>query len=355
VRCIASPGRGTYLHRRISLRAFVLLPAILLCLAGTAFAGQETVLHDAATLSGTVTDADGDAIVGASVKLHLRDSNIDTVTDTDGHFQFSGVAPQHAELSVKAEGFATATSSVVLQANQALQLDPIKLGAAAHVNVEVGALTQEELSEQQVHLEEHQRLGGIVPNFFVSYSWQAPPLSIKQKFELAWRTSIDPVNLLLIGGTAGVQQAQDHFKLYGEGAQGYAKRFGANYADLAIGTFIGGAILPSLFHQDPRYFYLGKGSFWKRAGYALSTAVICRGDNGRWQPSYSGILGDIASGAASNLYYPSNDRTGLSVTLQNGLMSVAFDGMGNLLQEFIFHKITPGIPKTKPPVTPSIP
>ena len=329
------------------MQGFFCCPQFFSALPAQRGPNSQSTPPDAATISGTVTDADGSVIVGAEVKLHLHDSNTDSITATDGagHFQLSGIAAQRIDLSIKAPGFGVSASSVVLQPNQTLELEPIKLGAATNQNVEVGALTQQQLAEQQIHVEEHQRLAGIVPNFFVSYTWQAVPLTARQKFELSWRTAIDPVSFLIVGGTAGVEQAQDHFKLYGEGVTGYAKRFGANYADLAIGTFVGGAILPSLLHQDPRYVYKGTGSFWSRAGYALSTAVICRGDNGKWQPNYSGILGDLAAGAASNLYYPANDRTGFALTMENGLLSAAFDGLGNLLQEFVFHHFTSGKPK----------
>jgi len=324
-----------------------LLPAILLCLAGSVLAQQESAPRGAATLSGTVTDSDGGVIVGAQVRMHLHDANSDsiTTTDADGHFRFSGIPAQHIDLSVKADGFGTGSASALLQPNQTLELEPIKLGASANMDIEVGALTQQELAEQQIHVEEHQRLLGIVPNFFVSYTWNAAPLTTKQKFEISWKNTIDPVNIFLTGATAGIEQAQDHFEEYKQGLSGYSKRFGANYADLAIGTFFGGAIFPSLLHQDPRYFYKGTGSFWARAGYALSTAFICRGDNGRWQPNYSGILGDLTAGAASNLYYPANDRTGFGLTMQNGLVSVLSDGVGNLIQEFIFHRFTMGKPK----------
>jgi len=349
------PDLKAFPDRRLQLRGLFLLSAFLLLFAGTSRAYQQATQAGNATLSGTLTDADGRAVVGAEIKLHLDDSKTDSVTtsDADGHFQFTAIRAQRVDLSVKAEGFGPATASATLQPGQMLELDPIKLTAAVNMSVEVSPLTQEEIAEQQIHVEEHQRIAGIVPNFFVSYTWQAAPLTVKQKFELSWKTTIDPVSFAIAGSIAGVEQAQDHFIEYGEGATGYAKRFGANYADFAIGTFIGGGVLPSLFHQDPRYFYKGTGSFWARAGYALSTSVICRGDNGKWQANYSGILGDIAAGAASNLYYPANDRTGLGLTLQNGLISVAFDGVGNLVQEFIFHRVTSG--KPKPSSTPSNP
>ena len=96
---------------------------------------------------------------------------------------------------------------------------------------------------------------------------------------------------LVVGAFAGVEQAGNTFAGYGQGAQGYGKRFGANYADGLSDTMIGGAILPSLFKQDPRYFYKGTGTIRSRAMYAIANAVICKGDNGRWQPNYSAHSG----------------------------------------------------------------
>jgi len=116
---------------------------------------------------------------------------------------------------------------------------------------------------------------------------------------------IDPFTLVAVAGAAGVEQAQDHFAEYGQGAQGYAKRFGAGYADTASGVFIGAALLPSLLKQDPRYFYKGTGSTRSRALYAIANSFVCKGDNGRWQTNYSNILGSLAAGGISNLYYPS--------------------------------------------------
>ena len=108
---------------------------------------------------------------------------------------------------------------------------------------------------------------------------------------------------------AGIEQAQNHFSGYGQGAEGYGKRFGAGYADTVAGTFIGGAILPSLLKQDPRYFYKGTGSKPSRFRMRIANALICKGDNGRWQTNYSNILGSLAAGGISNLYYPSKIAT----------------------------------------------
>jgi len=182
----------------------------------------------------------------------------------------------------------------------------------AVTDVEVG-LSKTELSEEQIKVEEKQRVLGVLPNFYVSYIPDAAPLSSKQKFKLAGKTVIDPFTFVFVGGAAGVQQAQNHFREYGQGAQGYGKRFAAGYADMVAGTFIGSAILPSLLKQDPRYFYKGTGSKPSRFLYAIGNSVICKGDNGRWQPNYSNILGNLAAGGISNLYYPPQDRDGVGI------------------------------------------
>jgi len=157
----------------------------------------------------------------------------------------------------------------------------------------------------------------------VTYIPNAVPLTSKQKFKLAWKTVIDPFTLVAVAGAAGVEQAQDHFAEYGQGAQGYAKRFGAGYADTASGVFIGAALLPSLLKQDPRYFYKGTGSTRSRALYAIANSFVCKGDNGRWQTNYSNILGSLAAGGISNLYYPRQDRNGLGLTFENAGLGLA--------------------------------
>ena len=147
-------------------------------------------------------------------------------------------------------------------------------------------------------IQEKQRVLGVFPNFYVSYDPDAAPCSARSKSS-SWRggpRSIRTTTSVLTGATAGVQQWQNNFSGYGQGAQGYAKRYGAIYAGTVTGTFLGGAVFPSLFKQDPRYFYKGTGTVRSRFLYAIANAVICKGDNRKWQPAYSSILGDLASG-----------------------------------------------------------
>src|SRR5262249_22713647 len=105
-----------------------------------------------------------------------------------------------------------------------------------------------------------QKALGFIPNYYVSYIPDAVALNPRQKFELAWKSTLHPVTFGITAVVAGIQQAQNDFSGYGQGVDGYAKRYGAAYADDAIGTMIASAILPSPFKQDPCYFYKGIGT-----------------------------------------------------------------------------------------------
>ena len=212
-------------------------------------------------------------------------------------------------------------------------------------------LTTEEIAEEQIKVQEQQRLLAVIPNFYTSYVADAAPMSTKQKFALAWKAAIDPTSFLIAGIIAGGQQANNSMPGYGQGAAGYANRFGAAYGDFFIGTYVSSAILPSILKQDPRYFYKGTGTIKSRILYALAMSVMTKGDNGHWQPDYSGILGSLASGGISNLYYPEGSRHGFSTTLNNTLIGIATGAGVNILQEFVFPKVTPKKPKLDHPTT----
>jgi hypothetical protein len=302
-------------------------------------------------ISGTITDGDGANVQGARVLL-VEDSTRkqqSLLTGSDGHYRFTDVAAGTFTVEVTADGLEGMSRPAKLQAGELLELPPIALRVATqNTDVEV-RLTQQDIATEDIHIEETQRLAGFVPNFYVVYDFNAPPLSARQKFKLAGRTIVDPASFVIVGGIAGIEQAGNAFPGYGQGAAGYGKRYAAGFGDFSIGTALGGAILPSIFRQDPRYFYKGTGSNRSRALYALSTAVIARGDNRRWQPAYAAILGDFGSGAISNLYYPAGSRSGVSTTLENGFIGLAGNGLGNLIQEFFFRKITPGSRKSAAP------
>jgi len=312
------------------------------------------------TISGQIADKSGAAIVGAHVKLSLDGQSatqviIEAGADNDGQFTFTNIPPGSFQLTVSSPGFATRTIPGTLHAGEVDVVPMIELELATAVTeVHVAAPTAE-VAEAQIQEQEKQRVLGVFPNFYVSYDPSAVALRPKQKFELAWKTTIDPVTFVLIGAVAGIQQSQNTFGGYGQGAQGYAKRYGAGYADYVTSTFIGGAILPSLLKQDPRYFYKGTGSKRSRALYAISMAVVCKGDNGRWQPAYSAILGSLIAAGISNAYYPSHDR-GAALTFENTALGIGTTAAANLFQEFVVKKITPNLSKRDPanssPATP---
>jgi hypothetical protein len=302
-----------------------------------------------ASISGTIVDQTGAVNEGAHVWLTREDGSpkLEAVSGDNGQFSFSNLPPGPFQLTINSAGFATHSISGTLNPGEAYLAPPIMLTLATAVtNVHVG-LPQAEVAEMQIKEQEKQRVIGFIPNFYVSYVPDAAPLAPKQKFELAWKTMIDPITFLSVGALAGIEQASDDFGGYGQGAEGYAKRYGAGYADALSGTFIGSAILPSLLKQDPRYFYKGTGSIRSRTLYALATAVICKGDNKRWQPNYSAILGSFASGGISYLYYPAADR-GAELLVQNTLLSIAQDGIAAVFQEFVVRKFTPHLPKHLP-------
>jgi hypothetical protein len=296
-------------------------------------------------MSGIVVDETGAAVVGSQVKLTRGDrfKIQEVVSGDDGQFSFDNIAPGPFQLTVASVGFTTQTFTGTLHSGEIFVVPQIKLPIAPNVTVVRVGLTKTEAAEVQIKAEEKQRVLGFMPNFYVNYDPDPVPLDSKQKFELAWKTTVNPVSFGIVGVIAGVQQADNSFSGYGQGAQGYAKRYGAAYADFVTGTYIGSAIFPSLLKQDPRYFYKGTGSKQSRILYAMANAVICKGDNGRWQANYSSILGSLAAGGISNLYYPATDR-GAALTFENALIGIGATGAANILQEFIVKKLTPHLP-----------
>lgn len=303
---------------------------------------DQPIQHLQGSITGTIADKTGAAIAGAHVKL-TRAGQIapqETISDAGGQFTFANEDPGPFQLAISATGFATQSLSGTVRAGETCVIEQIALAVATEMTEVQVVLPRVEVAEVEIKEEEKQRVFGVIPNFYVSYLPDAAPLTTKQKFELAWRSAVDPMTFVLTGMAAGLEQAQDDFGGYGQGAQGYGKRYGANYADLVTSTFIGSALLPSLLKQDPRYFYKGTGGVRARTFYAIANAVICKGDNKKWQANYSNIIGSFAAGGISNLYYPEQSR-GAELTFENALIGIGETAVGNLLQEFVIRKLTP--------------
>ena len=301
---------------------------------------------EAGSITGTVLDTNRDVVEGAHVTLAGSAGSTTRTVDSgsNGQFSFTELPPDVYTITVTAPGMRTFESpQLSLRAGQAQIVTPITLsvfGGSTSVTV---SGNKEELSKQQVQIAVQQRIGHVIPNFYSTYDWNAPPMLAKQKLKLGIRAVIDPVSFLTVAGVAGAQQYNNAFPAYGGGIEGYGKRYGAALANHVSGTMLGHAVYPAIFHQDPRYFYKGKGSIGSRALYAISAAVIARSDDGQWTPNYSRVLGHFSAAAISNLYYPASDR-GISLVFINGLAATGASAGGNLIREFLLKRITSHVP-----------
>ena len=349
--------------RRIVERGGGLLCALLVLLAGSrsvrAQGPSQDLLPEApsavaaqgaaspianASVTGTVFDVKGAELPGALVMVENRRTHdqVTTRSGEDGSFSVPSLTADSYRVTISADGFSPWISpEITTHTGERLELPQITLEIAP-LKTSIDAISQYEVAEIEIKQEEHQRVLGVVPNFFVVYNWHAAPLTPRQKFRLALRAQVDWFAFAGTGITAGIEQAANSFSGYGQGASGFAKRYAAAYTDGFTGTLIGAAVLPSLLHQDPRYYYKGTGTIKARALYAISTVVICKGDNGKWQPNYSSILGDLASAGISNAYYPASNRHGASIVIANSLIGSASGAFGSLMQEFFLRRIMLG-------------
>jgi hypothetical protein len=187
---------------------------------------------------------------------------------------------------------------------------------------------QEELDQQY-----NQRVWAVVATFNTTANQQAVPLSTGQKFQLFFRSAIDPWPFLLAAVLAGTNQAENSFPEYGQGVQGYAKRFGASYGDYFFGNFLGNAVLASALREDPRYYQKGTGSYTRRALWAASGTIWCKRDSGTWGPNYANVVGNLMGAAVSNVYYPASNRT-VGGTISRGFSVTAQGIIGSEVIEF---------------------
>jgi Carboxypeptidase regulatory-like domain len=322
------------------------------CLAAARFAtvlisisalGQGPATAETANIIGSVTDVNGDTVPNAEVVLNGPDSHDErtVMTSESGFFQFHDLTPGIAyQITVSAKDFTEWTSPII-------KLDPGQFKILAGIQLRIPTEHTEvqvhydpvEIAAQQFNVETHQRVFGFIPNFYVNYDKDnAEPLTSKMKFELALKVSTDPVTAAGVFLVASVRQAGNSPK-YGQGWDAYGKRVGATAADGFSDIMIGGAILPSLLHQDPRYFYQGTGTTGSRIRHAMLSPFVGRYDNGRWGPNYSSLGGVLASSALANLWYPKANR-GASLVFGNFAIGTAERIGASLAQEFLIGKFT---------------
>lgn len=216
---------------------------------------------------------------------------------------------------------------------------------------EASAKSQEERHREKQ--EQSQRVLGVVPQFGVTSRQDASPLTSHEKFHLFARSAFDPGSVAVVGLQAAISQGENEFPAYGQGAQGYGKRFGASLADEVSAGFWSNYAYPVLLKEDPRYFRLGEGSFVLRVLYAVKQEAVCHTDKGGRSFNFSNVLGSLTSGAISNLYYPGrslirtipatatspaipvyeNDR-GLELTFSRTAIALGYGTIGGIFDEF---------------------
>jgi hypothetical protein len=302
---------------------------------------QSPAAEESGRILATVLDVNGTGVAGAQTTLTNMSTlqHYSLLAGGNGEFAFNGVPPGTYIITVEARGFEPyASAEFRISTGQAYEMPSIRLSIAPQRQV-ITVRPTEVIAQMQVKAEEKQRLVGVLPNFYTSYVWDAAPLNTKQKFSLTKRDIFDPGYLLGVGVAAGIEQANNSFAGYGQGVTGYGKRFGAGLGNRLIGDFMSHAVFPSIFHQDPRYFYQGSGSVKSRLTHALSWAVIARGDRGHSMPNYSYLLGDLTAAALSNLYYPRADK-GAGLTFTNFAMEVAGRAGEGVVREFVKKHLT---------------
>ena len=267
-----------------------------------------------------------------------------TKSGPDGKFRFIGLPAGQFRLSAVAAGFqSVGTLEFAVRFGQNAIAPVISLKVADAVSSVTVTADSAQIAEAQVSGQEKQRVLGIFPNFYTSYIWKADPMPNRLKYRLAVRAITDPFTLLIVAGTAGAEQYNGTYPGYGPGVAGYGKRFGAAYGDALTARIIGSAILPSVLHQDPRYFYQGSGSISSRSIHAVGSTFITRGDNGKPQINFSHLMGSLAAGAIANAYHPASSR-GLGLTFETFGITTGANALGNLFREFILRKLEPAVP-----------
>ncbi|MGC1160534.1 MAG: carboxypeptidase-like regulatory domain-containing protein [Candidatus Sulfotelmatobacter sp.] len=326
--------------KRAHLLLLIVIGAVALAvpMSAQSFTTANTITGN---ILGTVVDTSDDPIPGANVILQGPAGNrLTAITKDDGGFAFdqtpAGVAYQ---ITVTAEGFADWNSSITVEPGENKTLPEIKLRILAVQRAVTVSYSSKEVATQQLKAEEQQRILSFIPNTYVVYEPHPEPLTARMKFHMAYKSLTNPFFFGRTAAWAGVQQARDNPSEWHQGAEGYSKRLGAGFADAVTGGLISNAILPSLLHQDPRYFYQGTGTKKSRALHAMWAPVVCKGDNGAWQPNYSQLGGSLIGYSISTAYYPSSDRTAGHVFQTFGI-DMGLHVVGSLAQEFILGKFT---------------
>jgi hypothetical protein len=300
-----------------------------------------SVNHATGSIKGTVLDAGSAIVPGATIVLEGATGALRTVlSDGSGAFELLDVTPAEAyRVLIRANGFAEWQSEPFpIIAGQSFELSKVALKPVGDAASVIVTASSAEIAAEQVRVEEKQRVLGFIPNYLVVYDRDPAPLTPKMKFMLAVKVSVDPVTLVGVATLSAANQAANRPR-YQQGLRGYGQRFGSLYADGFTDLMIGGALLPIVLHQDPRFFYQG-GTTRSRIIHALMSPFVCRSDYGRRQPNVSSIGGDLISTAIAETYYPEANR-GPGAFAGTFLINTGERMISAIAQEFILRRLTP--------------
>jgi hypothetical protein len=336
----AKPNRNLATLKLANLLLLIVLAGGTLIVIPAFAQSTEASNIKAGSILGTVVDISDDPVPDATVVLQGPiGQGHKVLTKDDGTFAFQEVTPGIAyKITITAEGFAEWNSTVTVEPGQNKTLTDVKLRIAAVRRAVTVGYSSKEVAAQQLKAEEQQRVLRFIPNMYVTYDPHPEPLTTKMKFHLAYKGLTHPSFFVLEAAWAGIQQSANTPD-WPQNAKGYGERFGANLASGATEGLFANAILPSLLHQDPRYFYQGSGTKGSRAWHAFLAPFVCKGDNGRSQPNYSQIGGLLISGAIANTYYPSSNQ-GPGLVFRNFGTNMGIHVALGLAQEFILAKFT---------------
>jgi hypothetical protein len=324
----------------------------LLPIAATAQGSQESSTETARTapsgsIAGKIQTVEGIALPGLEIRLldSSGDMTLSVRSDNTGEFVFARLPPGKYRVTLDDTAAQLAVPAEVdLAPGQQYRFPSLVAQLLSRTTVNVLA-TEAEIAQAQVQQQEKQRVLGFVPNFYTTYIWDAAPMAPKLKFQLAFKSIVDPMTFVATAAIAGVEQKHNTFPGYEQEAEGYARRFAATYADTLSHRLLASAVFPSVFHQDPRYFYQGSGSVRSRFFHAVLSTLICKGDHGTWEPNYSQFAGAFTAAGLSNVYRSPSDRQA-GLTVRNGFIILGGNAVTNVLREFLSRELTSNVPNS---------
>jgi len=308
-------------------------------------------------ISGVVSDIQGGLIPGAHVVAERAGApageSQQTNADDKGFFRFSDLLAGAYIITITSPGFDTyRIPGINIKPGESYELPEVALPIARTTADATVTLTEQQIAEVELNDELHQRVLGVLPNYYTSYIWDAAPLTMRQKFKLAIRSATDPVFYATTALGTGINFATSANPEYGGGPSGYWELYASNYGGALVGRVVTSVLLNSLFKEDPRYFVMTNGSVARRSWHAISSTFLQRGDDKHWHPAYSNFIGGATSAVVVSTWHPDSTVSMGQRVLNDTVLDLGGEAIRNLAREFLFRHLARHVPtyaKGKPP------